>query len=152
PHFLPLHRRRLGSRRRSLRRYRQLIRRRGLLRARHEATRLLFLHCRHARAHIPERDRIAPSHSSDPPGNSIMNVSKRSQLACAVAAFLAAGCTKAPPESSQVITVPTEAQVTEQSKALVPTGPWAQGDERGMGNTIGNGTWMRCAYYLGQPG
>lgn len=46
----------------------------------------------------------------------------------------------------------TEAQVTEQSKSLVPAGPWLKDDERGMANTLGNGTWMRCAYYLSQPG
>ena len=37
------------------------------------------------------------------------------------------------------------------SKALVTTGPWPQGDERGMANTLGAGTWMRCGYYLSQP-
>lgn len=83
-------------------------------------------------------------------------MNKRSQLACSAAtcaaAFLATGCAKAPSASAQAVAAPTEAQITEESRALVPTGPWAQGDERGMGNTIGNGTWMRCAYYLGQPG
>ncbi len=34
------------------------------------------------------------------------------------------------------------------SKAMVPSGPWPAGDERGMANTIGTGTWMRCAYHL----
>jgi kynurenine formamidase len=44
-----------------------------------------------------------------------------------------------------------EAQVTERSKPLVPSPPWPAGDERGMANAIGPGTWMRCAYHLGQP-
>ena len=38
------------------------------------------------------------------------------------------------------------------AKKLVPNGPWPQGDERGMGNTQGAGTWLRCAYHLSQPG
>jgi len=44
-----------------------------------------------------------------------------------------------------------ERDVVERSKALVPSPPWPAGDERGMANAIGAGTWMRCAYYLGQP-
>jgi kynurenine formamidase len=73
------------------------------------------------------------------------------QLAFAVA-LLATGCAKAPQAPVQPTEAPTEAQVTEQSKLLVPNGPWPQNDERGMANTIGNGTWMRCAHYLAQPG
>lgn len=71
------------------------------------------------------------------------------KLAFALAA-LATGCAKTPPP--EVVAPPTEAQLTEESKKLVPAGPWAQGDERGMANTLGNGTWMRCGYYLSQPG
>jgi kynurenine formamidase len=36
----------------------------------------------------------------------------------------------------------------EQSRALVPQGPWRNGDQMGMANTIGAGTWARCAYHL----
>ena len=39
----------------------------------------------------------------------------------------------------------------EQSRALVPSPPWPAGDERGMGNTLGRGTWLRCAYHLADP-
>src|SRR5262245_60878294 len=70
------------------------------------------------------------------------------KLAFAVT-VLAAGCAKQAPEAPGPL---TEAQVTEQSTKLVPAGPWPQGDERGMANTLGNGTWMRCGYYLGQSG
>lgn len=59
----------------------------------------------------------------------------------------AAGCARAPLEAARL----TEQQVTEQSSSLVPAGPWPQGDERGMANTIGPGTWLRCSYYLSQP-
>jgi kynurenine formamidase len=41
--------------------------------------------------------------------------------------------------------------VVEKSKAMVPSPPWAKGDERGMANTQGLGTWMRCAYHLTNP-
>ncbi len=39
-------------------------------------------------------------------------------------------------------------QIVERSKALVPSPPWGQGDQMGMGNTIGSGTWLRCSYHL----
>ncbi len=45
-----------------------------------------------------------------------------------------------------------QSQVVERSKALTPTPPWAAGDERGMANTLGAGTWQRCAFHLGQAG
>ena len=41
--------------------------------------------------------------------------------------------------------------VLEASRKLVPTGPWPAGDERGMGNTQGAGTQMRCGWHLSQP-
>ena len=43
----------------------------------------------------------------------------------------------------------TEGAVTRQSQQKVNTGPWPAGDQRGMANTLGQGTWSRCAYYLG---
>jgi kynurenine formamidase len=46
----------------------------------------------------------------------------------------------------------TESAVTERSKALVPSPPWSKGDERGMANTLGAGTLMRCGFYLGAVG
>src|SRR3972149_3599708 len=45
----------------------------------------------------------------------------------------------------------SEREVVRRSKALVPSPPWPAGDERGMANAIGPGTWMRCAYFLSQP-
>lgn len=71
-----------------------------------------------------------------------------SLIAVAVSVALLTSCGREPAASASE---PTEAQVTELSKALVMTGPWAQGDERGMANTLGAGTWMRCGYYLSQP-
>ena len=35
---------------------------------------------------------------------------------------------------------------------MVPIGPWRDGDQKGMANTIGPGTWLRCAHYLSQDG
>ncbi|MEM8797619.1 MAG: cyclase family protein [Pseudomonadota bacterium] len=42
--------------------------------------------------------------------------------------------------------------IVEQSKALVPNGPWPEGDERGMANTLGVGTWLRCAAHMSASG
>lgn len=39
----------------------------------------------------------------------------------------------------------------EQSQPNVPQPPWPEGDERGMANTLGPGTWARCAYHLTAP-
>jgi len=46
----------------------------------------------------------------------------------------------------------TEEMVTKSSTGAVPTGPWGDRDQVGMANTLGHGTWMRCAHYLSQPG
>jgi len=72
--------------------------------------------------------------------------------ASALSMAIVVGCTQAPapPEPAKPAAV-TEQSVTEASKALVPTGPWPEGDQVGMANTLGNGTWMRCGYYLSQP-
>ncbi len=42
--------------------------------------------------------------------------------------------------------------VLARSAKQVPQGPWPQGDQLGMGNTQGAGTWARCAWHLAQPG
>jgi hypothetical protein len=41
-----------------------------------------------------------------------------------------------------------QAAVVERSRDLVPAPPWPDGDERGMANTQGPGTWQRCAFHL----
>ena len=38
--------------------------------------------------------------------------------------------------------------LVEKSAAMVPGGPWAAGDQRGMANTLGAGTWLRCAGHM----
>lgn len=53
------------------------------------------------------------------------------------------------PASSQ--SLGDEREIVKRSRTLVPAGPWPAGDERGNGNTIGPGTWLRCAYFLSQP-
>jgi len=40
----------------------------------------------------------------------------------------------------------------EASQDNVPTGPWPAGDQVGNANSIGAGTWQRCAYHLSQAG
>src|SRR5687768_338479 len=42
--------------------------------------------------------------------------------------------------------------MTEANAPAVPRPPWPKGDERGMANTLGPGTWARCAPHLGAPG
>lgn len=42
--------------------------------------------------------------------------------------------------------------VVAQSKSLVPQAPWPEDDERGMANTLGAGTWLRCAYHMRADG
>ena len=39
----------------------------------------------------------------------------------------------------------------DKSKTMVPAPPWSKGDQRGMANTQGPGTWMRCAQHLTNP-
>jgi len=63
------------------------------------------------------------------------------------------GCAQ---ELADTHTVETEeandhAAVVKASRAMVPLPPWPAGDQRGMANTLGAGTWMRCAYHLNQP-
>lgn len=55
-------------------------------------------------------------------------------------------------EQSRAEAAATEQSITAQSTQLVPSGPWPEGDQVGMANTLGAGTWMRCAWYLNQPG
>jgi len=43
------------------------------------------------------------------------------------------------------------ATLLAKSKRQTPAPPWPAGDERGMSNAIGPGTWARCAWHLGQP-
>jgi kynurenine formamidase len=73
------------------------------------------------------------------------------QLVIVASLAVLGGCEPASqPES--VNEAPTEASMTEASAALVPNGPWPAGDQKGMANTLGAGTWMRCAHYMNEPG
>ena len=42
-------------------------------------------------------------------------------------------------------------ELISRSRDLTPAPPWPDGDERGMANAIGPGTWLRCAHYLSAP-
>ena len=57
------------------------------------------------------------------------------------------GCSHAPESLDEA----NHAAIVEKSRALVPLPPWPDSDERGMANTLGAGTSMRCAYHLNQP-
>ena len=60
-------------------------------------------------------------------------------LVAAAAACVAAGAAEPP------------ALLSRSAKA-VPKAPWPAGDQKGMANTQGAGTWARCAWHLSQPG
>lgn len=66
----------------------------------------------------------------------------RAAICAALGVALAAGATMG--QSAQ------QMNVVKQSQAMVPTGPWPRGDELGMANTQGPGTWMRCGWHLSQ--
>jgi len=68
-------------------------------------------------------------------------------LVGSAAMLLIFACNQTPPAEPV-----TEQSIAAASASLVPAGPWAEGDEKGMANTLGNGTWMRCAHYMGLPG
>lgn len=72
-------------------------------------------------------------------------IGKLALLAAALTATVAFG---------QVTFAADDAQMNavEQSKANVPQPPWPEGDERGMANTLGPGTWARCAYHMTAQG
>jgi kynurenine formamidase len=44
------------------------------------------------------------------------------------------------------------AALLKRSAQAVPAPPWQAGEQRGMANAIGVGTWARCAWHLQQPG
>jgi hypothetical protein len=75
-----------------------------------------------------------------------------------VASAIAAALMLASCEQPREAAAPAEAgltpemSVTKQSGSMVPTGPWGEGDQQGMANTLGGGTWLRCSYYLAQEG
>ncbi len=72
-------------------------------------------------------------------------VSYRYFLPLAVLLAVACAPEKAPEEPAPVAN--SVASVPE-----VPTAPWPPGDQRGMGNTQGPGTWQRCAVNLTASG
>ena len=75
-------------------------------------------------------------------------------LATAIAAqFGLSACEQAAePVATADPALTPEMIATKQSASMVPVGPWSDGDQIGMANTIGSGTWMRCGYYLSQDG
>lgn len=43
-------------------------------------------------------------------------------------------------------------ELLDASGRQVARPPWQPGDQKGMGNTQGSGTWARCGWHLAQPG
>jgi kynurenine formamidase len=69
------------------------------------------------------------------------------RIAVAVTAALVLGWSMSPPLAQTAV----EQEAVERSRALVPSPPWPEGDQRGMANTQGPGTWLRCAQHLADP-
>lgn len=46
----------------------------------------------------------------------------------------------------------TQSAIIDKSLAMTSRPPWPKGDQRGMANTLGPGTWYRCGYHLTLPG
>ncbi len=67
--------------------------------------------------------------------------------AAAMSAVVAAGTVS----STSPAAAQSDRDIVAKSKAMVPTPPWAAGDQRGMANTLGGGTWLRCAQHLTNP-
>ena len=72
-----------------------------------------------------------------------MNLSRSYPIALAAVGIAAAAIWLTSPASAQ-----SNRDVVAKSKTLVPSPPWAKGDQVGMANTLGPGTWMRCAAHL----
>ena len=71
-----------------------------------------------------------------------------------LAAGVMTGCGPSPGPSAEapVDALATHKALIARSEALIPGPPWPAGDERGMANAIGAGTWLRCAHHLSKPG
>ncbi|PMR78099.1 polyketide cyclase [Halomonas urumqiensis] len=46
---------------------------------------------------------------------------------------------------------PDHQAMLENSRQHIPLPPWPNGDQAGMGNTQGAGTWQRCAFHMARP-
>ncbi len=75
-----------------------------------------------------------------------MNKSSALLLSCTALLTTLSGC------ATNTATVDSEQSITMKSASMVPAGPWPDGDQRGMANTLGAGTWSRCAHYLTESG
>lgn len=71
---------------------------------------------------------------------------KKLSIAAAIMVVAALGISTALAQSSK------QSATVEKSRSMVPQPPWPKGDQQGMANTLGPGTWYRCAYYLSLPG
>ncbi|MCP5367038.1 MAG: cyclase family protein [Hyphomicrobiales bacterium] len=69
--------------------------------------------------------------------------------ALAAAALIASGILSAAPAAAGD---PAQQAAVAASRSAVPAPPWPAGDQRGMANTLGPGTWARCAYHMTAPG
>ncbi len=74
----------------------------------------------------------------------------KAHMYCAVilTALLVMYCVHLPANAQSA----AQREAVEKSRSMVPGGPWPAGDQKGMANTLGPGTWMRCAAHLAADG
>ncbi len=72
--------------------------------------------------------------------------SRRIAAAAPTLALIAAACAAFTTQAAE------PSALLAKSAKQVPAGPWPAGDQKGMGNTQGAGTWARCAWHMAQPG
>ena len=69
-------------------------------------------------------------------------------------ALLLTGCSQPSDRVAPVTLGPLsdQASTVARSLSLTPLPPWREGDQHGMANTLGPGSWLRCARHLAQDG
>ncbi len=70
-------------------------------------------------------------------------------LLLSLSSSIVMGCAKPADTAATPMAKEKAPSVIDASKALTPTAPWPSGDQKGMANTQGAGTWLRCSAHLG---
>ncbi len=89
-------------------------------------------------------DGTTPLRSGVQGGKAIVKHLHAWPAALAVAGLVVIGAT-AP---LSVVEAQSQRDIVAKSKTMVPLPPWAKGDQVGMANTLGPGTWLRCARHM----
>ena len=76
----------------------------------------------------------------------------RNILSGTLLALILTGCLQPSDQIAPVTLDPLsdQAATVARSLSLTPLPPWREGDQRGMANTLGPGSWLRCAHHVAQ--